>query len=108
MFLFLVIMFFIKSDTKPPATFDGGMPVTLQNSSLLAWYSFRVKYDLFILRTSGHTTFSQTILRFSVDDACLPFLLIICCSPVPSAGLSRCGLFSNSIEVHLNCRVYNL
>src|SRR5215218_3874658 len=105
MFLFLVIMFFIKSDTKPPATFDGGTPVTLQNSSLLEWYSFRVKYDLFILRTSGHTTFSQTILRFSVDDACLPFLLIICFS---SACFSRCGLFSNSIEVHLNCRVYNL
>src|SRR5919112_4397329 len=66
-----------NKDTKPPATFEGRILLSLQNSSLLAWYSFNVKYDLLTFNIKGQTTFSHTILRFSVEYACLPFLLAI-------------------------------
>lgn len=54
---------------------------------------------------SGHTTFSHTILRFSVEEACLPFLLVVRFSS--SKDRSCCGL-SNLIELCLNYGVYNL
>ena len=36
------------------------------------WYSSNVKYDLLTSKIKGHTTPSQTILRFCVDEACFP------------------------------------
>src|SRR5919205_1415714 len=66
-----------NKDTKPPATFEGRRLLSLQNSSLLSWYSFNVKYDLLTSNIKGQTTFSHTILRFSVEYACFPFLLLL-------------------------------
>src|SRR5215208_4712253 len=100
MFLSLTIMPLTSNDTNPPATFEGETPVILQNESLFAWYSFKVKYDLFSSNTRGQTTFSQTILRFSVEDACLPFVLMTACC-------SFMGWLSN-LRVRLNSRFYNL
>src|ERR671926_935235 len=68
-----------NKDTKPPATFEGRRLLSLQNSSLLSWYSFNVKYDLLSSNIKGQTTFSHTILRFSVEDACFPLSLNLLC-----------------------------
>src|SRR3954464_14583577 len=77
MFFSLVRIPLTNKDTKPPATFEGLILLSLQNSSLLAWYSFNVKYDLLTFTIKGQTTFSHTILRFSVEYACFPFLLAV-------------------------------
>ena len=77
--------------------------------SLFAWYSLRVKYDLFNSKTRGQTTFSQTICRFSVEEACLPFVLIHCL-PLLAIFFFRgrdSGELSN-LRVRLNLRFYNL
>ena len=58
---------------------------------------------------SGHTTLSHTILRFSVEEACLPFVLLIrvlCCSSF-SFRRRDCWWLSN-LRVRLNPRFYNL
>src|SRR6266496_6182280 len=79
MFFSLTRIPLINNDTKPPATFDGRTLESRQNSFLLVWYSPNVKYDLLTSNIKGQTTFSHTILRFSVDDACFPLLLSSFC-----------------------------
>src|SRR2546423_3677209 len=77
----------INNDTKPPATFDGRTLESRQNSFLLVWYSPKVKYDLLTSNIRGQTTFSHTILRFSVEDACFPLLLISFCFVSSNGGV---------------------
>lgn len=108
MFLLLTRMPFTSSDTKPPATRDGEVPVFVQNESLFAWYSFKVKYDRFNSRTRGQTTFSQTIRRFSVEEACLPFVLITVCRCSSSSLTGRDCWGLSKLRVRLNPRFYNL
>src|SRR3712207_784522 len=99
---------FTSNETKPPATLEGEVPVFIQKESLIAWYSFKVKYDLFNSKTSGQTTFSQTIRRFSVEEACLPFVLLTVCCLSSSSSMGRdCWRLSN-LRVRLNPRFYNL